>query len=109
MSKIIFEKWWNKGNKVFSIINYKKDWKENGTKPLLSYRNNGGKEKYGDNCFDSTLIIGYTVISYTNYGLNGKNCNNCIKQHSDDCPNSSLCYSKTSLPYFVPKKNRKKK
>jgi hypothetical protein len=106
--KIIYEKWWDSNNKSFSIRNYKKDWKKVGNKPRFTFHENGGRHKYGDSCFDCSLIIGYTIINYTNFGLNGKNCNNCIRQHSNDCPNSSLCYSQTSLPYFVPKKNRKK-
>ena len=40
-----------------------------------------------------------TVINYTNFGLNGKNCNNCIKQHSADCPNSRCAIPK--LHYLI--------
>ena len=43
--KKIFEKWWNNGNKVFEIINYKKEWKEVGNPTLLRFRTNGAKRK----------------------------------------------------------------
>ena len=68
--KEIFEKWW--GNKVFSITNYKKSWKENGNKPRLALHHNGAKRKNGDTCFDISLIVGYTVFSYTNFDLQNK-------------------------------------
>lgn len=29
-----------------------------------------------------------------------RTCDNCEHQHSDDCPNSSLCYSLDNKPYF---------
>ena len=49
--KKTFEKWWDKGNKVFQITNYKKCWKEVGNKPRLLLHENGGRKKNGDNCF----------------------------------------------------------
>lgn len=65
----IFEKWWDNSTKCFSIINYKKAWKENGNKPRISFHHNHGKRKNGDSCFDATLIIGYTIFAYTNWDL----------------------------------------
>lgn len=70
--KTIFVKWWNKGNKCFSIINYKKVWKGLGISPLLRFRTNGAKKKNGDTCLDIHLEIGYTVFNYTNFNLQGK-------------------------------------
>lgn len=67
--KTIFEKWWDNGNKQFSIISYKKPWKEVGNPPLLRFRTNGGKKKNGDRCLDVFLEIGYTVFNYTNFNL----------------------------------------
>lgn len=67
--KVIFEKWWKKNTKCFSIINYKKAWKENGNKPRLCFHSNGGKNKNGDRCYDCSFIIGYTIICYTNFNL----------------------------------------
>lgn len=67
----IFEKWWKKGTKVFQITNYKKSWKEVGNKPRLCLHENGGRKKKGDNCFDISLIIGYTIFNYTNFNLQG--------------------------------------
>lgn len=67
--KKIFEKWWDKSTKSFSIINYKKSWKEIGNKPRISFHHNHGKMINGDNCFDATLIIGYTILNYTNWDL----------------------------------------
>lgn len=67
--KKIFEKWWAKDTKVFSIINYKKAWKENGNKPRITIFENGGRRKNGDVCFDLHLIIGYTIFNYCNYAL----------------------------------------
>ncbi len=66
----LFEKWWDNGNKVFDVTNYKKAWKENGIKPTIAFFENGGRKKKGDKCFDVHLIIGYTVFNYCNYGLN---------------------------------------
>lgn len=67
--KTIFERWWKHDTKCFSIRNYKKSWKEVGNKPRLSFHTNGAKRKNGDTCFDCSLIIGYTIISYTNFDL----------------------------------------
>lgn len=67
--KTIFEKWWDKDTKYFGIINYKKSWKEVGNKPRLLLHENGGRRRNGDNCFDVNLIIGYTIIMYTNFNL----------------------------------------
>lgn len=66
--KIIFEKWWDKGTKVFSITNYRKAWK----KPRISFFENGGRKKKGNTCFDVQLIVGYTLFNYCNYNLTGK-------------------------------------
>ena len=68
--KIILEKWWNNDTKVFSIINYKKAWRENGNKPRISFFENGGRKRKGDKCWDVHLIIGYTIFNYCNYKLN---------------------------------------
>lgn len=67
--KKIFEKWWNKNTKCFSIISFKKSWKENGNKPRIYFHHNGAKKKNGDTCFDVNLIIGYTIFNYTNFDL----------------------------------------
>lgn len=67
--KKIFEKWWHRDTKVFSIINYKKSWKKNGIKPRLCICHNGASRKNGDTCFDISLIVGYTVFNYTNFDL----------------------------------------
>ena len=70
--KEIFEKWWDNNTKYFGIINYKKSWKEAGNKPRLLLHENGGRRRNGDNCFDINLIIGYTIIMYTNFNLQKK-------------------------------------
>jgi hypothetical protein len=67
--KEIFKFWWSNGNKVFQATNYIKAWKEVGNKPRLCLHNNGAKRSRGDSCFDISLIVGYTVISYTNFNL----------------------------------------
>lgn len=67
--KIIFEKWWDKDTKYFSIINFKKSWKENGKKPRICFHHNGAKRSKGDKCFDASLIVGYTIFNYTNWNL----------------------------------------
>lgn len=67
--KVIFQKWWNNSNKQFSIINFKKPWKEVGNPPLFRFRTNGGRRKNGDRCLDVFLEIGYTVFNYTNFDL----------------------------------------
>ena len=66
---VIFEKWWNKGTKCFSIRNNKKFWKEVGNKPRIGFWHNGAKKKNGDTCFDVHLVLGYTVFNYTNFDL----------------------------------------
>lgn len=67
MYKVIFEIWI--GDKVFSAVNYKKAWKENGNKPQIYFHENGGRRKHGDKCFDMSLIVGYTIFNYCNYSL----------------------------------------
>ena len=63
--KILFDKWWDKGNKNFSIIYYRDAW----DKPTIDFHHNGAKKKNGDKCFDVSLIIGYTIFNYTNFNL----------------------------------------
>jgi hypothetical protein len=70
--KEIYEKWWDNGNKVFQITNYKKVWKGVGNPPLFRFRTNGAKKKNGDKCLDVFLEIGYTVFNYTNFNLQNK-------------------------------------
>lgn len=67
----IIQKWWNKGNKQFSITYNRKSWKAQDIKPKYLVFTNGGKKKNGDTCFDFTIIIGYTIINYTNFNLGG--------------------------------------
>ena len=68
MRKII-QLCWAKGTKCFYVINYKKAWKHIGTKPKFLFHHNGAKRKNGDTCYDASLIIGYTIFSYTNFDL----------------------------------------
>ena len=66
--KRIINSIWDKGNKYFTINNYRNEWKENGNKPMLKFFTNGSKKKNKkDTCLDVTLIIGYTIINYTNF------------------------------------------
>ena len=67
--KCIYEKWWDNENKVFQITNYKKAWKEVGNKPMFKLTTNGANKRNGDTCLDINLVIGYTIISYTNFNL----------------------------------------
>lgn len=67
----IIQKWWNKGNKQFSITYTRKSWKARDIKPKYLFFTNGGKKKNGDTCFDLTIVIGYTIINYTNFNLGG--------------------------------------
>lgn len=69
----IFEKWFDNGEKCLSIRNYKKSWIENGNKPRICFFTNGSKKGNAkDTCLDVHLIIGYTVINYTNFSFNKK-------------------------------------
>ena len=66
--KMLFEKWWDNDSKCLAIRNYKKAWKVNGNKPMLKFWTNGAKKlNPEDTCLDVNLIIGYTIISYTNF------------------------------------------
>ncbi len=69
--KVIYEKWWDNGNKVFSITNYKESWKAVGNKPLFRFRTNGARKSKGHTCLDVNLEIGYTVFNYCNFNLQG--------------------------------------
>lgn len=64
--KIIFRKWWDNGNKLFSITNYNHAWKVNGIKPSIKFQTNGAKKGI-DKCLDSALIIGYTIFNYVDF------------------------------------------
>lgn len=64
--KKIFEKWWSKGTKCFSIRNYRKAWKAVGNNPRVDFWTNKAK-KGRDKCLDVHLIIGYTIFNYTNF------------------------------------------
>ena len=69
MIKKIVDKKWDNGNKFFSVINYKKSWKENNNKPRINYHTNGTSRKNGGSCLDVTLTIGYIVFNYTNFNF----------------------------------------
>lgn|GEM_PF-2064802 len=69
---ILFQKWWSRETRQFSIINYKKAWKEVGNSPRIKLFHNGARKKSGDTCRDVTLIIGYTIFNYTNFALQGR-------------------------------------
>lgn len=61
MKKLVY-KVWDKGNKYFSIISYRKDWE----KPIFSFNSNGAT-KGVDSCYDVNLTVGYLSIGYTNF------------------------------------------
>lgn len=67
--KVIFEKWFDKDNRVISLINFKKPWKENGNPPMFKIRTNGGRKRHGDNCFDFYIHFGYLVFNYCHYNM----------------------------------------
>ena len=67
----IFEKWWRNSTRCFSIFNYRKSWKKAGIRPKACFHTNGGKRENSDRYFDASLILGYTIFSYTNYDLQG--------------------------------------
>lgn len=67
--KVIFQVWNKKSTKVISLMNYKEPWKENGNPPMFCIRNNGGRRKKGDKCFDFYIHIGYLIFNYCNYDL----------------------------------------
>ena len=64
--KILFEKWWKKGNKKIGLIYY-----PNWDRPHYQIYTNGGKKKNGDKCFDFIIDFGYLHFSYTNFNLQG--------------------------------------
>ena len=68
--KIIIQKWWKQYKHQFSIINYRKSWRQNGNKPRIDFWTNGAK-KGVDRCLDVTLILGYTVFNYSNFDYGG--------------------------------------
>lgn len=70
--KIIYEKWWKRNHKVISIVNYSEAWKESGNKPCVAIRTNGARKRKGDRCLDVSITIGYIVINYVNFSLQGK-------------------------------------
>lgn len=65
--KVIYK--YRKNNKYFSIISYKRSWKEHGIKPRINFFTNKGFFK---SCLDITLIIGYIIINYTLYDRKAK-------------------------------------
>ena len=67
----LFEKWWCRNTKCFSIYSYRCAWKEAGVRPGVHFHTNGGKRENGDRCFDASLTLGYTIFSYTNFDLQG--------------------------------------
>lgn len=69
--KRLFEKWWCNNTKCFSIINYRRSWTKAGARPKVCFVTCGGKRDEGDLVFDASLILGYTIFSYTNFNLQG--------------------------------------
>ena len=63
--KMIFEKWWDKGNKTIQLIYYKDSW----YKPHFWIHENGARKKNGDKCFDFNINFFYWHFSYTNFNL----------------------------------------
>lgn len=70
--KIIYEKWWKRNHRVISVVNYRDAWKESGNKPHIAIRTNGARKRKGDSCLDVSITIGYIVINYVNFNLQGK-------------------------------------
>lgn len=68
----LFEKWWCNGNKVFAVYNYRGAWKVSDFKPHLAVRTNGARKRKGSSCLDVSITIGYIVINYVNFDLQGK-------------------------------------
>ncbi len=75
--KTLFEYWWNNGDKVLAIYNFSTSWKLNGIKPKIKFRTNGAKKRNGDKCLDASVTIGYVVINYVNFNLQGKTKGGC--------------------------------
>lgn len=63
--KIIFEKWWNNGNKIIQLISYKDSW----VKPDFWIHENGARKKNGDKCFSFNINFFYWHFGYTNFNL----------------------------------------
>lgn len=59
-------------DRVFAVYNYTDAWKESGNKPCVAIRTNGARKRKGDRCLDVSITIGYIVINYVNFNLQGK-------------------------------------
>ena len=64
----IYHKWWDKGNKQFSIRWMRPWWGKNGVGQIWRFRTNGAsKSRPTDTCLDVYLELGYLVFNYTNF------------------------------------------
>lgn len=70
--KMLYEKWMRNRDRVFAIYNYRADWKAQDFKPHIAIRTNGARKRKGDSCLDISITIGYIVINYVNFNLQGK-------------------------------------
>lgn len=68
--KNIFCIW--RGDKTWTLDNFKAPWKENGVKPQFFIRTNGAKRKNGDNCYSFTIAFIWWMFNYTNFNLQGR-------------------------------------
>lgn len=83
MNGRIIEKWFDKGNKMISIKNWKPIRKQNlleyGNDPDINtkrqwgiHKNNARKGFPQDSCLDWTLNLGHISINYINFNYNAK-------------------------------------
>ena len=69
----LFQKWWDRESKQFSISWYRKWWSKNGTGMIWRFRTNGAnKSNPKDTCLDVYLELGYLVINYTDFNYQNK-------------------------------------
>lgn len=65
----IFQFWLCNTTKQISLINFKNSWSKNGTGRIFRIRDNGGRRKNGDSCYDFFIEFGYLSFNYTNFAL----------------------------------------
>jgi hypothetical protein len=48
-----------------------KIWRHNKVAPQWGYRTNGAKRSAGDTCLDATFSLGYLILNYVDWDLQG--------------------------------------
>lgn len=70
---LFFEIWFCNSERVISLRNYKKFWKQfDDNKGMYRITSNGARKGTNDSCYDLHIHFGYFIFNYVNFNWNKK-------------------------------------